>query len=280
MPIHDQGYARYTGARRPPGRAWWVIGRNGIRQMFSSKLFLLVLLFAWMQFFVRGVVFYLAANFPQVEGFIAPTPATFRDFFDSQAFFVFVVAIYTGAGAIANDRQANALPLYLARPLTRWEYVAGKLAAVMVFLLLITWVQALLLLVLQTMFTGSLDFVREHAFLLPAVTAYGFLQSLVAGITIVALSSLSTSARYVGILYAGAVIFTGSMFTVLRGVTGSSAWSWISFTASQEQVGDVIFGADPRYDTPWGLSLLIVVALIALSVWILGRRVRGVEVVS
>lgn len=280
MPIHDQGYARYTGARRPPGRAWWVIGRNGIRRLFSSKLFLLVLLFAWMQFFVRGVVFYLAANFPDVEGFIAPTPATFRDFFDSQAFFVFVVAIYTGAGAIANDRHTNALPLYLARPLTRWEYVGGKLAVVMAFLLLITWVQALLLLVLQTMFTGSLDFVREHAFLLPAVTAYGFLQSLVAGITIVALSSLSTSARYVGILYAGAVIFTGSMFTVLRGVTGSSAWSWISFTASQEQVGDVIFGADPRYDTPWGVSLLIVVALVAVSVWILGRRVRGVEAVS
>ena len=280
MPIHDQGYARYTGARRPPGRAWWVIARIGIRRMFSSKLFLLVLLFAWMQFFVRGVLFYLAANFPQVEGFIAPTPATFRDFFDSQAFFVFVIAIYTGAGAIANDRQANALPLYLARPLTRWEYVAGKLAVVMGFLLLITWVQALLLLVLQTMFTGSLDFVRQYAFLLPAVTVYGFLQSLVAGITILALSSLSTSARYVGILYAGAVIFTGAMFDVLRGVTGSTAWSWMSFTASQQQVGDVIFRADPRYDTPWGISLLMVVAVVALSAWILARRVRGVEVVT
>ena len=280
MPIHDQGYARYTGARRPPGRAWWVIARIGIRRMFSSKLFLLVLLFAWMQFFVRGVLFYLAANFPQVEGFIAPTPATFRDFFDSQAFFVFVIAIYTGAGAIANDRQANALPLYLARPLTRWEYVAGKLAVVTGFLLLITWVQALLLLVLQTMFTGSLDFVRQYAFLLPAVTLYGFLQSLVAGITIIALSSLSTSARYVGILYAGAVIFSGAMFDVLRAVTGSTAWSWISFTASQQQVGDVIFRADPRYDTPWGISLLMVVAVVALSAWILARRVRGVEVVT
>ncbi len=280
MPIHDQGYARYTGARRPPGRAWWVIARIGIRRMFSSKLFLLVLLFAWMQFFVRGVLFYLAANFPQVEGFIAPTPATFRDFFDSQAFFVFVIAIYTGAGAIANDRQANALPLYLARPLTRWEYVAGKLAVVTGFLLLITWVQALLLLVLQTMFTGSLDFVRQYAFLLPAVTLYGFLQSLVAGITIIALSSLSTSARYVGILYAGAVIFSGAMFDVLRAVTGSTAWSWISFTASQQQVGDVIFRADPRYDTPWGISLLMVVAVVALSAWVLARRVRGVEVVT
>ena len=280
MPIHDHGYARYTGARRPPGRAWRVIARTGIRKMFSSKLFLLVLLFAWMQFFVRGVLFYLAANFPQVEGFIAPTPATFRDFFDSQAFFVFVIAIYTGAGAIANDRQANALPLYLARPLTRWEYVAGKLAVVMAFLLLITWVQALLLLVLQTMFTGSLDFVRQYAFLLPAVTLYGFLQSLVAGITILALSSLSTSARYVGILYAGAVIFTGAMFDVLRGVTGSTAWSWMSFAASQQQVGDMIFLADPRYDTPWGVSLLMVVAVVALSAWILARRVRGVEVVT
>ena len=68
----------------------------------------------------------------------------------------------------------------------------------MTFLLLVTWAPAMLLLLLETMFSGNLSFVREHAFLIPAMTLFGFLQVLLASITILALSSLSTSPRYVG----------------------------------------------------------------------------------
>ena len=280
MPIHDHGYARYAGMRTQPGRAWAVIAGAGIGSMLSARPFLLVLLFAWLQFFVRAVMFYLAANVPQAD-VIAPSPATFRDFFDDQGFFVFVVAVYAGAGSIANDRRANALQIYLSKPLTRVEYIGGKLAVVMAFLALVTWAPALLLLVVQTMFTGSLSFVREHAFLVPAITLFAFLQVLVASITMLALSSLSTSARYVGMLYAGAVIFSEAVFQTLRGVTGGgTGLSWVSFSASLAQVGDVIFRIEPRYDTPWGVSLLAVALVIALSAWVLARRVRGVEIVA
>ena len=279
MPIHDHGYARYAGTRTPAGRAWVVIAGAGIRSMLSARPFLLVLLFAWLQFFVRAVMFYLAANVPEAD-VIAPSPATFRDFFDQQGFFVFVVAVYVGAGLIANDRRAHALQSYLSKPLTRLEYVAGKLAVVMAFVALVTWAPAVLLLVLQTMFTGSLSFVREHAFLIPAITLFGFLQVLLASITMLALSSLSTSARYVGMLYAGAVIFSEAVFQTLRGVTGGTGLSWVSFSASLAQVGDVIFRIEPRYDTPWQGSLVAVVVVIALSAWVLARRVRGVEIVT
>ncbi len=279
MPIHYHGYARYAGTRRPPGQAWAVIAGAGLRNMLSARPFLFVLLFAWLQFFVRGVMFYLAANVPQAD-VIAPSPATFRDFFDQQGFFVFVVAVYAGTGLIANDRRANALQIYLSKPLTRVEYIAGKLAVVMVFLALVTWVPAVLLLVLQTMFTGSLSFVREHAFLIPAITLFGFLQVLLASITVLALSSLSTSARYVGMLFAGALIFSEAVFQTLRGVTGGTGLSWVSFSANLAQVGDVIFRIEPRYDTPWGVSLAAVAAIIAVSAWVLVHRVRGVEVVT
>ena len=279
MPIHDHGYARYAGTRIPPGRAWIVIAGAGIRNLLSARSFLLVLLFAWLQFFVRAVMFYLAANVPQAD-VIAPSPATFRDFFDQQGFFVFVVAVYAGAGLIANDRRANALQIYLSKPLTRVEYVAGKLAVVMAFVTLVTWAPAVLLLILQTMFTGSLAFVREHAFLIPAMTLFGFLQVLLASITMLALSSLSTSARYVGMLYAGAVIFSEAVFLTLRGVTGGTGLSWVSFGASLAQVGDVIFRIEPRYDTPWGVSFAAVAGIIAVSAWVLARRVRGVEIVT
>ena len=280
MPIHDHGYARYAGSRTQPGRAWAVIAGAGIGRMLSARPFLLVLLFAWLQFFVRAVMFYLAANVPQAD-VIAPSPATFRDFFDAQGFFVFVVAVYAGAGLIANDRRANALQIYLSKPLTRVEYIGGKLAVMMAFLALVTWAPALLLLVLQTMFTGSLSFVREHAFLIPAITLFAFLQVLVASITMLALSSLSTSARYVGMLYTGAVIFSEAVFQTLRGVTGGgTGLSWVSFSASLAQVGDVIFRVEPRYDTPWGVSLLAVALVVALSAWVLARRVRAVEIVA
>ena len=279
MPIHDQGYARYSGTRTQPGRAWAVIAWTGIRGMLSARPFLLVLLFAWLQFFVRAVMFYLAANVPQAD-VIAPSPATFRDFFDQQGFFVLVVAVYAGAGLIANDRRANALQIYLSKPLTRVDYIAGKLAVITAFLAFVTWAPALLLLVLQTMFTGSLAFVREHAFLIPAITLFGFLQVLFASITMLALSSLSTSARYVGMLYAGAAIFSEAVFQTLRGVTGGTGLSWVSFGASLTQVGDVIFRVEPRYETPWGFSLLAVAAVVALSAWVLARRVRGVEIVT
>jgi hypothetical protein len=54
----------------------------------------------------------------------------------------------------------------------------------------------------------------------------------------------------------------------------------VSFSASLEQVGNVIFRLPPKYDTPWPLSLLTIVALVAVSGIILERRVRGVEVVA
>jgi hypothetical protein len=42
----------------------------------------------------------------------------------------------------------------------------------------------------------------------------------------------------------------------------------------------VVFRVAPRYDTPWALSLGVVVALVAVSLLVLERRVRGVEVVA
>ena len=39
-------------------------------------------------------------------------------------------------------------------------------------------------------------------------------------------------------------------------------------------------GVPPRFQTPWLVSLLLVAVLIAVSVLVLERRVRGVEVVA
>jgi ABC-2 type transport system permease protein len=281
MPIHDQSYRRYAGQRTTSGRGWLVIAAAGIRTMLAKRAFLGLLLFAWMPFVVRAVQIYVSSNYPQVAALLDPDPQMFRDFLQQQDFFVFVVTIYVGAGLIANDRRANALQIYLSKPLMRAEYIAGKAAVLFAFLLLVTWVPAMLLLFLQVMFKGSFEFLRNNLFLFPAVTLGAALQALLATFTMLALSSLSKSSRYVGILYAGIIFFTAAIYGVMYAVTGgNTALSYLSLGANLSQVVDVIFRLQPRYATPWPVSLTVVIGLIVLSISILERRVRGVEVVT
>ena len=279
MPIHDQSYRRYGGGKTSPGRAWTVIAWAGIVNMLRKRAFMGLLIFAWLPFVVRAVQIYVSTNFPQVA-MLAPTADTFRQFLEQQDFFVFIITIYVGAGLIASDRRANALQIYLSKPLMRSEYIAGKAMVLIVFLTLVTLVPAILLLMLQVMFAGSFDFLKKNAFLFPAITVGSMLQVLVASFTMLALSSLSKSSRYVGILYAGIIFFTAAIFGAMYAITGDSSLSWLSVSASLSQVVDVVFRVKPRYLTPWPVSLTVIIGLIVLSISVLERRVRGVEVVT
>jgi len=277
-PIHDQGYRRYAGGRAG-GRAWVVILKAGVRTMLKDRKFIALLAVSWIQFLVRAVQFYFAANFSQAA-IIAPKPETFRDFFDRQDIFVFIMTVTLGAALIAQDRRVNALQIYLSKPLTRAEYIFGKLGILMVFLLFITWVPAVLLLVVQVVFAGNFAFLQANTYLLPAITLYAFVEVIMVSTSMLALSSLSTNSRFVGILYTALIFFSQAVSGVLRFITGGTKLSWIAFGNDLEQVGDLIFRLPLRFDTPWPVSLLMIVALVAVSSVILERRVRGVEIVA
>ena len=217
MPIHDQGIAATAGTsarggtrldRHRPRRDPHVPRQAGVSRPAALS---------WFPFFVRAVQIYAAANLPQAA-FLAPTPETFRQFLDQQEIFVFFVTVYVGAGLIANDRRANALQIYLSKPLTRAEYVFGKLAILMTFLLLVTWVPAIVLLIVQISFAGNFTFFRNNLFLFPAITVFSFVQVTMVSTAMLALSSLSNSSRYVGILYAAAdLLHAGDLRRALRG---------------------------------------------------------------
>lgn len=289
MPIHDQGYRRYGGSKAPRGHAWTVITRAGLRFFLGKRIFLGLLLAGWLRFIFEAGRIYLATNVSQIAANLPPagssllavTSETFHDMIDSWFvnLVVFIITVYVGAGLIANDRRVNALQVYLSKPLTRAEYVFGKLAILMTFLLFVTWIPAMGLLIVQVVFAGSLTFLGHNLYLVPAITVHAFLQATALSMAMLALSSLSNSARYVAMLYAGIVFFSSAIYNVLYGITRNSSLSWVSFSASLEQVGKAIFRLPLKYTTPWPVSLLMVLALIGVSALILERRVRGVEVV-
>jgi ABC-2 type transport system permease protein len=204
----------------------------------------------------------------------------FRQFLEQQDIFLFFITVYAGTGLIADDKRANALQIYLSKPLTRVEYIFGKFAILLTVLLLVTWVPALLLLVIQVLFSGSLTFLVQNLFLVPAITLYSLVQVAAVASAMLALSSLSKSSRYVGVLYAGLIFFSQALYGIARGITRDSSLAWLSMPLDLAQIGDVIFRLEPRYDMPVWSAFVCIGLLIAASVFVLDRRVRGVEVVA
>jgi ABC-2 type transport system permease protein len=279
MPIHDQGYRRYGGVRAPHGRSWAVIAKAGVRTLLGKRAFIGLLLVSWLPFLVRAVQIYAAANLPQAA-FLKPDAQMFRQFLEQQEAFLFFITVYAGAGLIANDRRANALQIYLSKPLTRAEYVFGKLAVLMTFLLLVSWVPAVVLLIVQILFSGSFSFFIDNLFLFPAITVFAFIQVLSISLAMLALSSLSNSSRYVGILYAALIFFSQAIYGVIYAITRNSSMSWLSIGYDLNQLGDAIFRLPLRYQTPLPVAALAIVVVIGVSALVLERRVKGIEVVA
>ena len=279
-PIHDQSYRHYEGERRPLGRAWSVIARTGIRMSLSRRWFLVLLAVAWIPFIASTIHIYVMTLYPQMNQVLPVDAHRFMNFIEQQGIWVFFVSIFAGSGLIANDRRANALQIYLSKPLLRSEYIGGKFAILATFLSFVTLVPAVLLLLMQVLIAGNLDFIRANPFIVPAVILASLVRVLVASATMLALSSLSKSTRFVAILYAGAIFFTEAIYVVLVFVTGSTRVAWVSIGGNIENVTDLMFRQPPRYETPVIVSILVLLGLLAVSFSVLERRVRGVEIVA
>ena len=280
MPIHDQSYRRYGGGKTSPGEAWTVIAKAGIRNMIRKRAFMGVLLFAWIPFVGRAVQLYGAANFPQLS-ILAPDAKTFRDFLGQQDFFVFIVTIYAGAGLIAADRRANALQIYLSKPLMRIG-VHRRQGRDSVH------VPAVRVLgarhppadpagdvqgQLRVHDQQPVPVPGDHRRDVPA----GARRDVHDAGALVALEEQPLrrhSLRRHPVLHRGHLRRDVRRSPAARRCPGSPSSSNIT------QVVDVVFRLKPHYTTPWQVSLIVLLGLIVLSISVLERRVRGVEVVT
>jgi hypothetical protein len=257
-----------------------VVFRTGGRALLGRRVFLGLLLLSWVPFLVRTVQIYLVAMYPQARQVVPVDAKMFESFMEYQGLFVFFITVYIGAGLIANDKRANALQVYLSKPILRSEYIGGKLGILIAYLSTVTLLPGLLLVFTEVIFSGNLSFLHENPFVLPAIILSGAIRVLVASITMLALSSMSRSPRYVAVMYAGVIFFTEAMYGVLAFVTGSTRPAWVSVSGNFEVINDAIFRQSPRYDTPVLVSVIVLVGLVVLSVSVLERQVRAVEVVG
>jgi hypothetical protein len=70
------------------------------------------------------------------------------------------------------------------------------------------------------------------------------------------------------------------MHQALRSITGSRAWAAISPGDMMDVIADAVFRIRAQPPVPVPVAALVVALLIGASIWILERRIRGVEIVA
>jgi len=127
VPIYEQTYRRYE-ARAPLRKVrFWPITREALRLVLARRWFLILLIGGWLQFLVRVIQVYVVTRFPEAGRVLPVDGRLFGEFLGIQLMPALLVTIFSGAGLIANDLRTGAILVYLSRPLTRRDYVLGKM---------------------------------------------------------------------------------------------------------------------------------------------------------
>ncbi len=305
MVIHDRSYSRWKGDRAAPVKAATAVFEAGVKRgvatIFRRKLpaiFLILAAFGPWIFFLGLILVaaYLRGNVETFPGAVEAINENFRDIlsmtpeflysymFLTQFAFVMVACVLVGAPLIAEDRRANALEMYLSRPVTPGRYLAGKLATIAFFIALVTVVPTVLLVLVQISVSwhDPGELVRLLGLLLRTVVA-AIPWVVVPAFTITAASSLADRARNAAILWLSVVVMLEFVVSnILRGVFNADAFQLLQIGFNIRQVMNLVLGNDVDLVTtvPVWASALVLAGWVVVCARVLLARVRPVEVVA
>jgi ABC-type transport system involved in multi-copper enzyme maturation permease subunit len=304
MAVYELTYKQFLGKLTPEWSRFLVIPRHAFRDVFKSKLFTAFFAICFIPLLVETILIYLHHNVNalaimriNVRELIPIDASFFQTFVNIQGGFAFFVTLLVGPPLVSRDLRNNALPLYLCRPFSRTEYVAGKMSVVLILLSAITWAPQLLLFLFQSYLEGGSWFVN-NLWIASAI----FIGSVV-WILLLALLSQAISALVKWRVIASAALlglfFIPSVFGEVVNVIFRTRWgNLISLGALTKNISAGLFGTFERTTTfvtdmdgdlvsrvvltepplwaSW--AVLFVVCVICLA--ILSAKVKAYEVVS
>jgi len=287
MPIHDQSYRHWDGELKARTFRWWVITKEGLKIILKRKLFIIfVMVPPFMYLIFKGGIIYII-NSLDVKvpfSFSPENPEFYNEFFSSTVpipwtfFFITLISVFGGAGLISNDLKNNVLQLYLSKPLTRIDYIVGKLLIIMLLLAFVTAFPGIILFTEAILLSADMNFAKQNYWILGSIIIYSLILILVPGLIILTFSSLTKSNRYAAIGFVGISMFTPIIYQILKNIFHTDKVALISFWANFQQLGDKLFGLRTDYSPHWIWSLLIILAIIGVCLFILHKRIRGVEI--
>lgn len=316
MTVHDLGYRGWNGALAPAWRRPLVIATAGVRRAWQSRWLRRMLFFAWLPALWFGLGFFLweqsllrpelaEAMVPFIQeapeglqelagsSLRAEDPAAARhqmwawlllSFFRYPQGFVMVMVVgLIAPPLISQDIRSRAFLLYFSRPLSRFEYLLGKLFTVWFYLVAISTLPALVLYVVGILLSPQLSVVTATWDLplriLCASAALGIPTAALA----LCLSSMTEESRYAAFGWFTIWILGSFTYGIMASAeafhTGDDRggvvdrWSHCSLYHTLGRVQSWIFGFRSFSDVQYAAVILIIITVVSLI--ILSRRVTA-----
>lgn len=310
MAVYEHLYRAYEGESHSAFSRFLVIPRYALREVFKSKLLVTFFILCFIYPLVATILVYLHHNANalamlqiNVRELLPIDASFFRAFLEVQGAFAFILTVLVAPPLISRDLSNNALPLYLCRPLSRAEYVIGKMLVVVVLLSLVTWIPGLLIFFFQTSLAGF-TWLMANLWMIWAILFGSMIWIILLSLLALAVSSLLkwrvvASGALLGLFFVpsafGAIV--NGLFLTRAGnlislwTTMISIWSGL-FGLFERQTGERIRGKvdSPIYEgqfvdiillePPLWASWLVITLVCALCVWLLARKVRAYEVIK
>jgi len=286
MAVYERTWRRYSGTLTPIRWRWLVVTRYALGDAFASRLFTAFYALCFLPSVVGIFFIYLSHNVSLLQQLGMPpdlmnvlTDQFFMLLFSWQAMPAFLIAVIVSPSLIAADLSNNALPLYLSRPIDRHEYVLGKMAVLAILLSPMTWVTGLFIFLLQSYFEGAKWGFENYRIGIAYVAGH------VTWIVVISMLTLAISAwvRFKpaarGALFAIIFILAGFAQAV-NGVTRTSFGDLIHLIRAINSTVLSLFGAPTPSGLPVSLNWLTLIAVTALSAWLINRKLRPHEVVK
>ncbi len=292
--VVDRGYQPYRGLLTPERGRWKVIARRALGMTARQPWVIVMLVLTVFPTLIFGAIMWLQTKIAATAGADAAAAVAQMQSPDAYVFWLavkpygtlllgFMIALFAGGSAVADDARAGAFQFYFARPVTREQYVIGKLVAAVTLTAMVTLAPALLLSLfrLATAQSGAELWQR-----LPGVggaIGLGLIEALALAAPALALSSLSRGRGYAQGAFAGLFLLPWVVGGIFVAVT-RSAWPAIgSLPAHFENIGRWLHRVPAQageHVLPVWVSLALVAALVAGSVALLRKRLSSVEVVA
>lgn len=282
MPIREGGYYNWEGTLSKSKIKWFPIFTNGIRSVYKKRFSKLLFATTSSLFFVFLLALYISSKpelrmMSKLVKMISSDALLFRTFY-TNGFLVFMsamISVFAGSELISNDLKHKSISLYLARPLSKLDYITGKFSIILFYLLLFTLVPGILLVIFKVIFTG--DFSAGIALLTKSIV-FPIVISLFWASLMLMLSSLSENGRFVKIIFFVAFFMTQMIAGMFWGIFRNDNFLYISIEKNIQQFGSFVFGTQLEFRAPGWISGAILLGLTALFLLILAYRLRKVEV--
>lgn len=285
MAVYKRTYRGYSGTVTPSWSRFLVMYYFSRKRLFRSKFQtaffvicfffpLLCLLGIYANYHLSAFAFLGKRAGPLFE----INGSFFGIYMGVQGALSFILTAFIGPGLVSPDLANGALTLYLCRPLSRTEYVLGKMSVLAIQLSWITWIPGLLIYFVQGGLSGP------HWLIDNAWIASGLLLGSLIWIVVLALLVLALSAwvkwRFVaGALLLGVFFFGAGFAQAINAVLRTKQGYLIDVGSLISIIWHDLFrdNASPPFSVTEAWIALLVFA--GFCLFLLMRKVKANEVI-